>query len=496
MAVTQSVVKTQNARENNIEVARHVAGYLNRSPYLFEIMNFSRMALNPEFRYVRGSQQGDKIRLSGILRALAHGGNNIDPEKVNNLNRDEITMCIDNQSISSFNFNGNTQRTMGTGDPKELVAACLTELGRQVDLVGFFHLAKSASLCLPHTLDLNVQGAFFDAASLANTMLLDAGAVKNKRDVTFIVSTEAFQKILKGRISDYKNIQTGYSLETQETKFMMIEGCKVIESQQIPEHIVGNYGGTPTVKGQLRLDNSNYLHHISVNTTGWTPNVSRLLNIGDMITFKGVYGIRFHTASKAPTKYLKTFRVMQTVNSDSNGDATILLSQPIITDASTFNGKPIAPHKNVSNPPPANCPINVIGKARTRYDQYLATSDKPMEYVTGSLEIPAMDGFVRLVHNQQFGASVILSGNYNVNDHTALNAMRMLYGFKVVDEERICRILGDEIETYESTDAYDAAMEAYYSPFKEYSFSNIEGSEHIPVVYQDYAQLNPKISLR
>jgi P22 coat protein - gene protein 5 len=130
-----------------------------------------------------------------------------------------------------------------------------------------------------------------------------------------------------------------------------IANFEIYLDQNIQAQTVGNYSGTPVVNGAAQTGSL-------IVTNGWTASVSGLLNVGDVLTFSGVYAV--NPQNYISTGSLKNFTVVSTAASDSGGNATLSISPAITTTGA---------YQNVSNSPANGATITVTGSANTSYFQ-------------------------------------------------------------------------------------------------------------------------------
>lgn len=149
-------------------------------------------------------------------------------------------------------------------------------------------------------------------------------------------------------------------------------GFKWRESQLVPAHTVGTYGGSPVVTGTNQSGSS-------LITSGWTSG-GTTLNAGDVFTIQNVYDV--NDVTKVAYPYLKQFTVTQTV-SDTSGAITIAISPAIVG--------PGDPRQNVSVLPTTSDTITVFGASAATTQYALAYHKNAIVFGTADLDIP-MDG--------------------------------------------------------------------------------------------------------
>lgn len=149
-----------------------------------------------------------------------------------------------------------------------------------------------------------------------------------------------------------------------------IANFEIYLDQNIQAQTVGNYGGTPIVNGANQTGSS-------VITNGWTASRSGLLNVGDVITFAGVYAV--NPQNYLSTGSLKNFTITNVAASDVSGNATLQIS-PAITITGAY--------QNVTNAPANGSVITVTGSAATSYFQNIAFCRDAFGLVCVPMELP------------------------------------------------------------------------------------------------------------
>jgi hypothetical protein len=122
-------------------------------------------------------------------------------------------------------------------------------------------------------------------------------------------------------------------------------GYKWWIDQNMPTQTIGTLGGTPTANGANQTGTS-------ILTTGWTASITNVLNVGDKISFAGVYSV--NPQSRLSTGKLANFTIQAAASSDGSGNATLTIYPAIV---------PSGQFQNVTNSPSVNALINVFGAA-------------------------------------------------------------------------------------------------------------------------------------
>jgi hypothetical protein len=149
-----------------------------------------------------------------------------------------------------------------------------------------------------------------------------------------------------------------------------IANFEIYLDQNIQAQTVGNYGGTPVVNGANQTGGS-------IITNGWTASRTGLLNVGDVITFSGVYAV--NPQNYLSTGSLKNFTLTAVANSDASGNATLAIFPSITTTGA---------YANVTNAPANGATITVTGNAATSYFQNVGFCRDAMGLVCVPMELP------------------------------------------------------------------------------------------------------------
>jgi hypothetical protein len=122
-------------------------------------------------------------------------------------------------------------------------------------------------------------------------------------------------------------------------------GYKWKVDQNINTQTIGLLGGTPAVNGAGQTGTS-------IITNGWSNSINGLLNIGDVLSFAGVYAV--NPQNRTSTGSLRQFVVQSTAASDGGGASTINLMPAIV---------PFGQFQNVTASPASGALISVYGTA-------------------------------------------------------------------------------------------------------------------------------------
>ena len=213
-----------------------------------------------------------------------------------------------------------------------------------------------------------------------------------------------------------------------------LSGMEFYSSPIVPTHTVGNYGGTPLSNNVTAQTGS------SIITDGWTASITGLLKQYDVITFAGVYEI--NPITRTSTGRLQTFVVTADVNSDSGGNATVLVS-PSINDGTLTTTDvegttvSLAAYQNVSAAVANNAAITVMGTANGVYRQNFYMHKNAIALCVPQLELPRSAVVAERITDAESGLSLSLTEGYTVGDHTETTRLDAVWGVKLMNAELI-----------------------------------------------------------
>lgn len=205
-------------------------------------------------------------------------------------------------------------------------------------------------------------------------------------------------------------------------------GLDFAMSQNVPTHTVGALGGTPLTNGASQgtaavgsTDNP-WASTTSLVTDGWSNSITGVLKQGDVITIAGVNSVNPET--KQDTGVLQTFVVTADVNSDSSGNATVIISPAIISGGA---------YQNVTARPADNAAITVkTGTAATTYSQNLIWHKDAITFVSPKQEIPGgMDMAYQASLADEGGVSLRFVRGFDLVNNKFISRFDILWGAAV-----------------------------------------------------------------
>lgn len=235
---------------------------------------------------------------------------------------------------------------------------------------------------------------------------------------------------LKGLFNDQATLARQLKVGKMATNL----GCDFMMSQNLPSHTVGALGGTPLTNGANQgttnsgaTDNP-YAAYTDLVTDGWSNSITGLLKAGDVITIAGVNAVNPET--KADTGYLKTFVVVNDVNSDGSGNATIRVSPAIIAGGA---------FQNVTARAGDNKTITVkTGSASTAYKQNLIWHPDAITFVSVDMEVPnGVDMAAKATYD---GLTVRMVRAYDITANRRITRFDVVCGAAVTYPDWACRL--------------------------------------------------------
>lgn len=217
-------------------------------------------------------------------------------------------------------------------------------------------------------------------------------------------------------------------------------GMKFSMDQNVPTHLVGPLGGSPTTtgaqsasaapSGALGAAAANLLTPFPLVTGGWTAAAAARLNAGDTFTLATVYSV--NPQNKQSTGQLQQFVVTAAASSDGAGAATVsILPRPI------FSG----PFQNVTSATsniPATTPLVVVGTAGTSYRQNFVLH--PDAFMLGTADLIMPDGVDWKARVQYKGISIRAIRQYRIGTDDLPTRTDVLYGYAPLYPQLACRV--------------------------------------------------------
>jgi len=261
--------------------------------------------------------------------------------------------------------------------------------------------------------------ADFPVLTDAATKLSNSAAPMGDR--TLIVNPAASGAMangLKGLFQSSEQIKQQY-----ESGLMgLAGGFKIAQDQNVRQHTVGAYAGTPLVNGANQTGSS-------LTTDGWTSGASALA-AGDVFTIADVYAV--NPQNRQSTGQLQDFVVTAAI-SDTSGAKVISIS-PSITVSGAF--------QTVNASPANDAAITVKGTASGIYPQNLAFHKDAFVLGMADLELPKGVDMAARASDPDAGLSLRIVRDYNISTDYFPCRIDVLYGWKCVYPELANRVWG------------------------------------------------------
>jgi hypothetical protein len=206
-----------------------------------------------------------------------------------------------------------------------------------------------------------------------------------------------------------------------------IANFEIFMDQNIQSQTTGAYAGSGWTASAGQTG-SNLL------TSNWTASITGLLNIGDVITIAGVYAV--NPKNRQTTGSLRNFVVTGTVNSDTNGNATIPIYPAIAPFGSSVLGDP---YQTVDSSPLNHAAITVIsGATGTTHAKNLGFVKDAFGLVMVPLEMPQGADFT--ARDMYKNISLRVWRDRDIQNDTFPCRIDVLYGTTTFYPELACRL--------------------------------------------------------
>jgi hypothetical protein len=200
-----------------------------------------------------------------------------------------------------------------------------------------------------------------------------------------------------------------------------IANFEIYLDQNIPTQLTGAYAGTPIVSGAGQTGSV-------LVTSGWSNNITGLLNVGDVFTISNVNAV--NPESLASTGSLRNFVVTQAANSGSGGTASISIYPPI-----TITG----PYQTVDSTPANGATITVIsGAASSNLAKNIGFCRDAFGLVSVPLIMP--EGVDFKAQEVYKGISLRTIRAYDINNDVLPTRVDVLWGTATYYPELACRL--------------------------------------------------------
>jgi hypothetical protein len=192
-------------------------------------------------------------------------------------------------------------------------------------------------------------------------------------------------------------------------------------SQNIRVHTNGTQGGTPLSNGATQTGSS-------IITDGWSAGAT--IKKGTVITFAGVNAV--NPVSGDDQGVLAQWSVAADATADGSGNATLTLTEAIVTSGAT---------KNATSSVADNSAITISsGSASTGYAQNLVYHKHAFVYAMVPLEVPQGVHFGKTAVDKDSGLSIRMVSAYNVLTDVFVTRCDVLYGWAARRPRWSCRV--------------------------------------------------------
>jgi hypothetical protein len=223
---------------------------------------------------------------------------------------------------------------------------------------------------------------------------------------------------LKGLFQDDKKI--GSQFDTGEMGKAV--GFNWQMDQNVTSRTAGALGGTPVIDGTILSGAT------SITTDGWTAT-TLVVAEGDVFTLADVYSV--NPVSKNSTGQLQQFVVTAAGTSDGTGDLTISMSPSIITSGAT---------QTVTAVPADGSAVTFASGVSVASSQGMAWHKSAIALAFAELQKPAGVDMASVKTDKQIGVSMRFVRLYDVDSDVFKSRFDVLFGYKVVRPEWVCRI--------------------------------------------------------
>ncbi len=189
--------------------------------------------------------------------------------------------------------------------------------------------------------------------------------------------------------------------------------------QTVQVTATGTYSAMPTVNG--------------ANQTGSTITVNAgtgNLNVGDIVTFAGVYAVN-------PLTFLSTGQLKQFVVTAAYSGGTTLSIYPALTPIALTSGLNTVQYANCTASPANSAAISTALPSNTSYRKNLVMHKTAFTMAT--VDLPLYGQGVIAAHRESFdGVSLRFLQAYDAQNDRAITRIDILYGYAALMPERAC----------------------------------------------------------
>ena len=192
--------------------------------------------------------------------------------------------------------------------------------------------------------------------------------------------------------------------------------------QNTTSRTAGALGGTPLIDGTISTGAT------SITTDGWTASTA-VVKVGDVFTIASVYAV--NPVSKNSTGVLQQFVCTAAGTSDGSGDLTISISPSIISAGAT---------QTVDSIPADNAALSFASGVSVASAQGMAWHKSAIALAFAELQKPEGVDMASVKTDKQIGVSMRFVRVYDVSSDVFKSRFDVLFGYKVIRPEWVCRI--------------------------------------------------------
>jgi hypothetical protein len=268
--------------------------------------------------------------------------------------------------------------------------------------------------------------------------LLDKTGTPRDNQRAVVINEDAQASVvpaLSGLFQDSGSISDQYKKGTMGTAV----GLKWSMSQNVNSYTTGAQLGTPLINGTITPQTgpsgtslSASATTFNVPTKGWTASTTGVLKAGDVVSFNTCY--MTNPVSLATTNTLKQFVLVSDASSDGSGNATLVVSEPMITSGAW---------KNVSNVPANNAVVNIVTSGANKVTPMnLAFHKQAFTFASVPLPLPGGMHMAARKSDDQLGISLRFIAGYNISTDQFIGRFDVLCGWGAIRPEWAVRIQG------------------------------------------------------
>ena len=307
---------------------------------------------------------------------------------------------------------------------QRVLKPAVVRVANQIDHDGFglvnqtFNYVGTPGTAITGSSTLDARTAILQSAA----RLYDNDAPVGSDELSFIHAS-AFNAVLAGTnatlFNPMKEISEIY-IKGMQGDF---GGFRHYLNQLTPAHTNGVYGGTPVANSVTPQTGS------SIITAGWTPTTTSL-NVGDVITFAGVYGVNPQT--QQVYNWLQPFTITAQSVTDGSGNSTLQVSPSVVASG---------PFQNVSQAIPNNAAITVIGGSGVTSQQSIGFHRDAFMLATQELVVPTggiEDGM--FVKDPETDIGIRFVGQFDIRTGQHIRRLDAMYAWAVLYPQLCTRL--------------------------------------------------------